>query len=238
MTDGTKFKLKNRLGMSRLVALLIILIAVLAAVIVLIPTVKYYRERSKKIGCETALDTAYRQYVDNYLANGGRLTRDETKEVITFVMNGWDDLCPAGGNVYIVDDPEKGEGRFRLVCGIHGADKKELTRLNAGYSLDKVRELVAEAQKKGDRYPESVTFTLNGKELTAYLTDSYTSLRRGTSSISGYDGTVAFYSIVGHSSFGEDSEKEEGEVWYFSFADENYCANWNYRQSWTGDSYK
>ena len=27
------------------------------------------------------------------------------------------------------------------------------------------------------------------------------------------------------------------EIWYFSFADEDHCANWSYHDEWTGDSY-
>lgn len=238
MTEKLKRKLKSRNGAARLIVLLALIAAVLAAIAIVIPAVNYYREESKKIGCATALDTAYRQYIDTFLANGGKLNRDETKEVVTFVMNGWDDLCPAGGNIYIVEDNDKGEGLFRLVCGIHGSDEKELTRLNAGFVLDTVREKIAEAQKNGRAYPKSVTLTLNGKELTARLTDKPTGLKRGTESTSGYEGTVAFYSIVGHSDFGEDSGMDEGKIWYFSFADEKHCAEWTYAKSWTGDSYR
>ncbi|MBQ9543818.1 MAG: hypothetical protein IJV00_01670 [Clostridia bacterium] len=238
MTQRLKNKLKSRSGMSRLVAILLVAVAVIAVIVIGIPVVRYYNEESQKIGCNTALDTAYRQYVDHYLANGNKLDRDETKEVITFVMNGWDDLCPGGGNVYIVADDEKEEGMFRLVCGLHGKDEKERTRLNAGYVLDTLRELLAEKQKNGEKYPESITMTLNGKKLECLLTDEPTGIRRGTSTTGGLEGTVAYYSIVGHSDFGKDSGMEEGGIWYLSFADENYCAEWKFAQSWSGDSWK
>ena len=50
-------------------------------------------------------------------------------------------------------------------------------------------------------------------------------------------GTVICYSITGHSDFGADSGLEEGQVWYFSYADEEHCANWKSDDGWSGDSY-
>ncbi|MBQ7161612.1 MAG: hypothetical protein IJR90_07885, partial [Clostridia bacterium] len=180
ITDIVKNKLKNRSGINRTVALLVVIAVVLAAVVILIPTLKYYRDQSRRINCAAALDSAYRQYVDGYLYKGGPLTYDEAKEVITTAMLGWDDLCPGGGKVYLVKDEKSDGDLYRLVCGMHGEDKKECTRLNAGYVLDTVREKVADARDKGEEYPASVTLTLNGEELTAYLVDEYTGLRRGT----------------------------------------------------------
>ena len=238
MSKAVKNKLKNKLGLARAIVILIITAVVLAAVVILIPTVKHYRAESQKIGCATALDTAYRQYIDAYLTSGSGLDKDETKEVITFVMNGWDDLCPGGGNIYIVRDTEKGEDLYRLVGGLHDDDLKERARLHAGHVLDLVREAVAAAREKGDPAPDSVTMTPNGKELVAIRTDEPSTLRRGTDQTMDYEGTVAFYSIVGMGDDSGSSDQKEGEVWSFTFADEYYCAKWNYRQSWTGDAYK
>ena len=70
--------------------------------------------------------------------------------------------------------------------------------------------------------------------------DEPSGLKRGTRTTMGLEkaGIVAYYSIVGHSDFGADSAKKEGEIWYFSYADEDHCANWTYREQWTGDSYR
>ena len=238
MGNTVKNKLKNRLGLARAIVILIIIAALLAAVAILIPTIAYYREQSKKIGCVTALDTAYRQYIDAYLTGVKGLDKEETKEVVTFAMCGWDDLCPGGGNIFIVKDEEKGHDVYRLVCGLHDEDLKERVRLNAGYVLDTVREAVAAAREKGDPVPDSATRPLSGKELVILRTDEPSTLRRGTDSTMDYEGTVAFYSVVGIGDDSDASGQKDGEVWSFTFADENYCAKWNYRQSWTGDAYK
>ena len=238
MERPVRNRLKSNRGIARAVVLLIIAAVILAIIVVLIPTVRYYRDQSQKIGCATALDSAYRQYINAYLASGKGLTAEDAKEVISFAMLGWDDLCPGGGNIYIVKDREKGEDLYRLVCGLHGEDAKQRTRLNAGFVLDTVRDAVSAAREKGDPVPESVTMTLNGEELTVIRTDAPVALRRGTASTTDYEGTVAFYSVVGIGDDSGSSGQRDGEVWSFSFADDNYCAVWNYRQSWTGDAYK
>jgi hypothetical protein len=72
------------------------------------------------------------------------------------------------------------------------------------------------------------------------LVDENQWLRRGTSTTTGLEEeeAVVYYSIAGHSKFGEDSGAQKGEVWYFSFADKLHCANWRSDKGWTGDSYE
>ena len=167
----------------------------------------------------------------------GTPTAKDAKDLVTYAMNGWDDLCPGGGTVYVVENKNDWEIPYDVVCGLHDEDTKEATRLNASYVLYQIEEAVRQARAKGEAYPASVTVELHHRELTALLVDDFTGLRRGTATTKGVEGIVAYYSIVGHSDFGADSGLAEGEVWYFSYADEEHYAAWSSKQSWTGDCY-
>ena len=105
-------------------------------------------------------------------------------------------------------------------------------------AMSQIEQEVARLRLSGTPYPESVTVKLNGEEIIANLVDDYVFFYGGTDATKGVDGTVAYYSIVGHSAFGSDSGVEEGTVWYFCFADENHNATWTPRKGWTGDSYE
>ena len=237
MTRLLPSKLHNRRGMSRLVMILLILIIVLA-ITSMIPTYLKYQRMGKVVACATALDSARRQLAADFMLDGfvnGKA--EDAKDVVAYAMNGWDDLCPDGGTVYIVRN-EDSELEWDVVCGLHDKDSKRCTRLNADYVLDQLREALRQEQLLGNPYPESLTYTLHHVEHTAYLVDEATNLKRGTRLTEGYDGIVAFYSIVGHSDFGADSWSKEGEIWYFSYADEEHCATWSSRDMWTGDSYR
>ena len=222
-------------GVSRFVFILIAAVVVLA-IAVTVPLVIYYRSQSKQIGCTAALDTATRQMAARYLIEGFK-NEDEVKEWVGFVMNGWDDLCPGGGNIYVVRD-ENADMPWRLVCGMHGKDKKECCRLNASWVLDRVIEAVNKAVKNGDAIPGTVDLKLNGEKLTVAMTEEVTGIRRGTRTTKGYDGTVAFFGVSGVGKAGENSGLPDGSVCYFSFADPDYCANWKYGDGWTGTAFK
>jgi hypothetical protein len=168
---------------------------------------------------------------------------------VGYAMNGWDDMCPGGGKVYLIttrtnnnraSDKTKGQLPYELVCGKHDRDSKRRTRLNADDVLHQLESSLFELRRNGEKYPESITVTYNSKPLTAVLVDEETNLKRGTSTTSGLEDeeAVAYYSIVGHSDFGKDSNTKEGEIWYFSFADKLHCANWRSDDGWTGDSYE
>ena len=233
-------KLHSRSGIAWIFVILLVLIIILA-ITSLIPTYKKYQEQGKALACATALDTARRQLASNFMLNGFENgSAEAAKEYIAYVMNGWDDLCPDHGNVYIVP---KGDSLldWDVVCGLHCSDKKLCTRLNASNVLDQLREQLLLQQNAGVLYPESLPFTLHGKSYTALLVDESTGLKRGTRTTPGYEdlGIVARYSLVGHSDFGSDSGlTKDGQLWYFSFADTQHCANWSYHDSWTGDSYR
>jgi len=164
---------------------------------------------------------------------------EKAKEFVTYVMNGWDDLCPAGGDVYIVpkaDSPMDWE----IICGLHCSDSKLRTRLNAYNVREQLKEELLKRRNDENPYPETLDFTLHHKTYTAQLVDEPSGLKRGTKTTIGMEkaGIVCYYSLVGHSDFGADSGLKDGVLWYFSFADEDHCANWDYHDEWTGDSYR
>ena len=197
--------------------ILIIAIAVLLVAII-VPTSIYRASIAAKLGCEQAVDSGTRQMYDAYL-NDSIHDVSEAKAFVTHVMVGWDNLCPGGGTMHIVYNPDD-DRPYRLACGLHDKDEAERTRLNAMYVLDELREELRLRQAKGIQYPETLTVSLNSKDLTAVLNDHESGLVRGTYNTPGLEGTLVYYSIAGHSEFCADSGGEEGRIWYFSFADE------------------
>ena len=232
-------KLNSRRGVSWLIAIMLLLIIILS-ITSMIPSYLKYQERGKAIACSTAIDTARRQLASNFMLNGFENgSAEEAKKFVTLVMNGWDDLCPDGGDVYIVPKANSPLD-WEIICGLHCSDSRLRTRLNAWNVLDQLREELLRQQNEGNPYPETLDYTLHHKAYTAKLVDEPTGLRRGTKTTMGMEdaGIVAFYSLVGHSDFGADSGMKDGMLWYFSFADEDHCANWDYHDEWTGDSYR
>ena len=237
MKTSIKTKLHSERGINRLVAVLLVLVIVLA-VICMIPAYKKYQDQGKTVACATALDTARRQLAANFMFNGFENdSAEEAKKFVTYVMNGWDDLCPAGGSVYIVPKVNSPLD-WEIVCGLHCADSRLRTRLNSYNVREQIREGLLKQKNQGNPYPESLEYTLHNKKHTAYLVDEDVGLKRGTRLTEGVKGIVAYYSVAGHSDFGADSGVKEGELWYFAFADEDHCANWSYHDEWTGDSYR
>ena len=232
-------KLHKTQGIIWPIVILLVAITVMS-IIVLIPNYKAMQRQGQTVACATALDTARRQLASNFMFNGFEDGKaEEAKEFVTFVMNGWDDLCPEGGNCYIIPNT-KGEMSWDIVCGLHCADKKLCTRLNAENVREQIIKGLRDARIDGIPFPETLPFTLHHKNYTALLVDEESGLKRGTRLTMGKEkaGIVAYYGIMGHSDFGADSGAKEGSLCYFSFADEEHCANWDYREEWTGDSYR
>lgn len=222
MGESFRAKLHSGRGMTRAAALLLVLVAVMLCV-VSVPVYRAYKYHADYLACLAALDSAQRRVAVDFVA-GDDGDAEDAKQTITAAMLGWDDLCPAGGNCYIVERDD--EVHWHVVCGLHDDDAAERTRLNASYTLDNLREALREARSAGEPAPESVSLALNGRELIAQRVDADAGLRRGTSTTKGQEGTVAYFMTDG-----------EGEVIYFGFADEDYCANWRVKDGWTGDSY-
>lgn len=230
-------KKMNSRGIAWIFAILLVLIIVLS-IVVMIPTYQKYQEKGMIVACATALDTARRQLAGHFMFEGFENdAADKAKEFVTYVMNGWDDLCPDGGSVYIVPK-ENSPLDWEIICGLHCSDSRLRTRLNSFNVREQIEEALLAEQNKGNLYPEALPFTLHSKSYEAYLVDEATGFKRGTDLTEDVEGIVAFYSIVGHSEFGDDSGLEDGKLWYFSFADEDHCANWTYHDQWTGDSYQ
>ena len=228
-------KIRSRRGITRAAVVLLIAIAALLVAII-IPVSISHQKTAQRLACVQSLDSGTRQLYDYYLAGDVKSVAD-AKAIVTYAMNGWDDLCPAGGTVHIVYDEDAKKPYF-LICGLHGTDKKQVTRLNALYVLESLRDRVEKLGAQGIKYPETIDVKLNSKTYTAVLVDEESGYVRGTYNTPGAkEKTVIFYSIKGHGDFGSDSGANDGEIWYFSFADENHCANWNIKSGWSGDSY-
>lgn len=229
-------KFSSRAGkLPRAAAILLALVFIMIAV-VSVPVIKHLRDHSREIGCMTALDTADKELRTAYLTSGCSLTYDQAKEAVTRAMNGWDDLCPAGGTVHLVYE-EGEEMPYRLVCGIHGSDEKERTRLNAQYVFENLTEKVKVYYTANGKYPESVAVSLNGEELAVNASAAETGLHRGTDYSGDYKGTVAFFAVAGESEWADSFGAPKGSVSWFVFADEKHCARWDARLGWSLDNY-
>lgn len=235
MEKRRRTKLHQTLGIARLVVILTVLALVLVAA-ALYPVIQHYRFRADALGCLAGLDTARRQLAAEYLFEGENSSAEQARDYVGFVMAGWDDLCPGGGTTYIVPKDDS-ELAWDVVCGLHGQDRKQCTRLNADYVLEQLREKLRTAQVLGTTYPERMTVTLHHKPLEALITEEDTGLRRGTRATVGAKGTLVSYAIAGYSDFGTGRGVPVGEISWFSYADEEHCANWSAWDGWTGDSY-
>lgn len=228
---------KGRQGLSRITALLLVLVIVMS-ILIIIPTVRSCNANGESAACAAGLDTATRRLAQDIIEGDTNQDAQKAIEIVTTAMNGWDDLCPGGGKVYLVRT-RKGDIPFELVCGKHDPDKKRCTRLNSNYVLSQLKEALRKSQLMGQPYPQELTFQLNGERWKARLTDEEMGFRRGTSTTKGYEKqrVAVFYGIMGHSTFKAGSGTEEGKICYFSFADEYHCAIWASDDGWTGDSY-
>jgi hypothetical protein len=235
MEKRRRTKLHQTLGIARLVVILTVLALVLVAA-ALYPVIQHYRFRADALGCLAGLDTARRQLSAEYLFVGENSSAEQARDYVGFVMAGCDDLCPSGGTTYIVPKDDS-ELAWDVVCGLHGQDRRQCTRLNADYVLEQLREELRTAQVLGTTYPERMTVTLHHKPLEALITEKDTGLRRGTRATVGAKGTLVSYVIAGYSDFGTCRGVPVGEISWFSYADEEHCANWSAWDGWTGDSY-
>ena len=225
----------NQKGIARLAALLVILVLVLLAVS-LYPSWKRYRTQAKTLACAAGLDTARRQLASEYMIIGENGSAEDARDFVGYVMAGWDDLCPDGGSVYIV--PSSGsELAWDVVCGLHASDTKLRTRLNAKNVLEQLEAALLKAREEQGTFPAELTVTLHHKTFTALLVEEETGFRFGTALTFGVDGTVVRYGLAGYGSFAQAAALQEGELCYFSFADEAHCAAWTPQDGWTGDAW-
>lgn len=220
-------KLVNRHGgTNRALVILAILILVMVAVIYL-PSWEAFRYRSECIACEqvmkTATDGLRIEYIDTFDESSIR----EARKTLDRVMPEREDICPAHGNVYLLKNVE---GVFEPVCGLHDPDAARRTRLNASYAgdvLTEARKKLIDKASDGDfTEPESITIKVNNMTLECVYVSEEVNIKRGTSTTKDMEGIVAFYGTG-----------DNGDIDYFVYADEDYCAIWHENDEWTGSAY-
>ena len=227
-------KLRSRRGgVNRLVAVLLVLIAVMIVIIAL-PDWDVFRYRSEKTACDQAMKTARDGLIIDYLDNFQEGSVEDAMVTLDEVMPGRANICPAGGTVYLV---RNAQGIFEPICGLHDADKKLRVRLNASRAMDLLKQALTVARRRSAEEPESVEIELNGKALTCERVPKKASLRRGTATTNGFEGVVCLYGLAGDGDFTTDDARA-GEICYFAYADENHCALWRAKDGWTGDAYQ
>lgn len=219
-------------GINRVVAILLALIAVML-VIIAVPSWNVFRYRSEKTGCVQAMKSARDGLIIEFLSRWDGGSVEEAMVTLDEVMPARANICPAGGTVYLVRGDN---GIFEPVCGLHDDDKRLRVRLNGSRAKDLLAEGLRIARRESSEEPESVEITLNGRPLECVRVQEVPELRRGTGTTNGYKGVVAFYGLNGDGAFSVDGAKK-GEIVYFIYADEYYCAIWRFNDGWTGDSY-
>lgn len=222
----------TRGGVNRVVAVLLALVAVML-VVVAIPVWNAYSREAQRLACEQAMASARDGLIIEYLYRWEESSVEEAMVTLDQVMPARPDLCPSGGTIYLVKNDK---GIYEPYCGLHDRDQKQRVRLNASRAMELLAEARRWALRESDEEPESLTISLNGRDLECVRVQAEERLRRGTATTDGYDGTVAFYGLAGEGDFSTENAKA-GEIAYFIYADENYCAVWRAAQQWTGTAY-
>lgn len=226
----------NRGGVNRVVAILLVLIAIML-VIVLLPAWDDLRLLSQRLSCEQAMKSAKDGLIIEYLGRFKEGSVQDAMNTLDQVMVARPNICPAGGEVYLIKNDQ---GIYEPLCGLHDRNARQRTRLNASRALELLREGRRKALRSGKGVePEAVDITLNSKPLSCERVSKVQKLRRGTATTDGFEGVVAFYGLAGEGDFpaGEDAKVEAGDIFYFVYADEEHCAIWKANDGWTGDAY-
>ena len=223
-------------GVNRVVAILLVLIAIML-VVVLLPAWDDLRLLSQRLSCEQAMKSAKDGLIIEYLGRFKEGSVEDAMNTLDQVMVARPNICPAGGEVYLI---KNSEGIYEPLCGLHDRNARQRTRLNASRALELLREGRRRALRSSKGVePEAVDITLNSKPLSCERVPKVQKLRRGTATTDGFEGVVAFYGLAGEGDFpaGEDAKAEAGDIFYFVYADEEHCAIWKANDGWTGDAY-
>jgi hypothetical protein len=230
----------NRGGIKWPFIVLIVMIIVLL-VLIAIPAWKDFQYKAQKIGCDQAMKSAGDGLIIEYLGTFEEVTTEEAMKQLDKIMPARDELCPAGGSIYLT----KGEnGIFVPVCGLHDNDKKERVRLNASYAKILLEAELLKAEESGSSEssskqtsePEKTAIVINSKKLDCVHVQKEEPIHHGTDYTQDYKEIVAFYGLEGEGEFDSDFVKK-GKISYFVYADENYCAIWRASDGWSGDAY-
>lgn len=222
----------SKSGLTRAAAVLILVAAVLL-VVVAIPVWRAYKYQADRMGCKAGLKTATDSLIIERLQSGDTLTLEEAYDTLALTMPGREDLCPAKGNIFLIKNDHT--GAYDFVCGLHGPDPEQRTRLNSSYVLTLLRQALKKELLYSDELPESLTVESNGSDLECERVSSEVDIRRGTALTHGYEGVVAFFGVAGDGDWPES--EEPGEIVYFLYADEDSCAVWRQGDGWTGIAY-
>lgn len=228
-------------GTNRLVVILAVITLILLAIIA-VPGWKAFQYRSEYLACEQAMKSANDGLIIEYLGSFEEGDVDQARKAIDQIMVARPDICPKHGNIFLV----KGDnGVYTTVCGLHDKDVRQRTRLNATYCLEQLRETRKKLIKKGNDDPGDVEITSNGEPLTVTRVTKEEMIHRGTKTTNGYEGVVAYYGVKGDFEFSAKAKSrknktkvKDGDICYFVYADEDYCAIWRSRDNWTGDAYE
>jgi cell division protein FtsL len=229
----------NHGGVNIIIVILLILIAVML-VIISIPARKAFEYRSECIACEQAMKSAGDGLIIEYLHRQEGSDIKEARNTILDVMPGREHICPKGGNIYLILNDKD---IYEPICGLHCSDKPLRTRLNASYAQSLLTEVRAKNMKDSATEPTSITINTNSKPLKCYHVTKEEKIHRGTKTTNGYKGIVAYYGVAGDFTFSSRftnkgmGKVEDGDICYFLYADENYCAIWRSCDGWDGDAY-
>ena len=222
----------SRRGLARIHIILILLCLVLLG-FALLPSYRQYRYHGEWVACAESLRTVNGALVITMIGKGQTEKLNDTATELLSILPGREGYCPSGGTVYFL---KQDSGEWKAVCGMHDSDHSRRARLNASFVLKRVREEVLRAREGKRKLPMEITVTLNGEPLVCRLVTRETGIRRGTTTTDGVEGTVAFYGVKDDEMF-PNASGVTGEVCYFCFADEEYCANWRAGDGWTGSAY-
>lgn len=230
----------TRGSVNRTVVLVLILIGLMLFIIG-IPAMKAFRYRAERIGCEQAMKSAGDGLIIEYMDSFEQGSIQDARDTLEEVMPAREDLCPVHGNIYLIRDKN---GIFEPVCGLHDPDVRRRTRLNASYALQKLEDKRKKTVPDGKNDPETLEITVNGRKLVCTHVTVEEMIHRGTKTTNGYDGVVCYYGTAGDFTFSAKTARKgmgtakNGEVCYFVYADENYCAIWRSNDGWDGDAYQ
>ena len=208
-------------GVSRVLWLLLFVVLILAVMLVL-PVFQNQEKKAEDYACTLAVRRAQEAVIVEYLSNTD-LTRDQAAIVVDKTKLTDDNLCPSGGDYFLVQE----NGAWRVMCGLHEDDTSLRTRTNAAHVLEMLEEhLEARRRLEMSLDEAGIILILNGAPLDVIRLAGDNGLRRGTDYSIDFDGVVCFFSL-----------NDEGDIAWFVYADPNHAAVWKRTTGWSGDAY-
>lgn len=208
-------------GIGRLLWLLA-LVVLLLAVMMILPMLQNRESKADSYTCMLAVRKAQEAVLVEFLSNH-ELTKQEAAVIIDESKLARDELCPAGGDYYMVP---RGDGSWYVACGLHEENDRVRTQINASHVFDLIQDQLSSRRRLGLKLEQDLILKINGKALDVILLPGDNGLRRGTDYSIDFDGVVSFFSL-----------NSAGEVNWFVYADANHAAVWKMSDGWSGDAY-